>query len=256
MMWAWIGACATGSSHVRTGTACQDRAGCLEIASPERPLLAIVSDGAGSAEFSDIGSRIVVNGFARCTISHFRSGANTESITEELVREWLDDIRNRIFWAADQRSVKPRELAATLVAAIVSPERAVIAHVGDGACALRKEAGAHWEVPSWPTHGEYASTTFFVTDDPEPTLHFVASQGLFSEVAIFSDGLERLALDFSRNVAFAPFFDSKFVHLSNLTAGRSRDLSTGLRRYLDSAPIVERTDDDKSLILARRVVEQ
>jgi Protein phosphatase 2C len=256
MMWAWVGACATGSSHVRAGSPCQDRAGCLEIPSAGQPLLAVVSDGAGSADFSEIGSRIVVNTFTRCAVSHFKSGAKIESITEELVREWLDDIRNRIFWAAEQRNVKPRELAATLVAAIVSTERAVIAHVGDGACALRKRGGVDWEVPSWPAHGEYASATFFVTDDPEPTLHFVSIEEVFSEIAIFSDGLERLALDFSKNAAFAPFFDSKFLHLSNLGAGRNRSLSRGLRRYLDSAPILERTDDDKSLILARRVVQQ
>jgi hypothetical protein len=256
MMWGWVGACARGSSHVRAGSACQDRAGCFEIVGPGRPLLAIVSDGAGSAEFSDIGSRIVVNGFARCTVSHLRSGAQIESITEELVREWLDDIRNRIFVAAEKRGVKPRELAATLVAAIVSSERAVISHIGDGSCALRRQGAKDWEIPSWPAHGEYASTTFFVTDDPEPALRFLSIEGIFSELAIFTDGLERLALDFSNNAAFAPFFDSKFSYLSNLSGGRSRELSLGLRQYLDSGPILERTDDDKSLILARRVAQQ
>ena len=48
--WSWIGACSTGSSHIRSGTICQDSAGCIELAiGDEHALLAIVSDGAGSA---------------------------------------------------------------------------------------------------------------------------------------------------------------------------------------------------------------
>jgi hypothetical protein len=252
--WRWIGACATGSSHVRGGTACQDRAGCVEIDEADS-LVAVVSDGAGSAEFSAIGSRIVVNGFIRHATAHLKSARSFEDVPQTLIFDWLDDIRERIYLAAAQRGTQPREMAATLVGAVISAHNATIIHVGDGSVALRSRNSSEWVVPSWPSHGEYASTTYFVTDDPQPNLKVTTVEGCFCEAAIFSDGLERLALDFTKKTAYAPFLDSKFQLLTSLPAGRDRPLSLGLRRYLDSVPILERTDDDKSLILARKIVE-
>jgi hypothetical protein len=121
---------------------------------------------------------------------------------------------------------------------------------------LRRNGTQHWEVPSWPLHGEYASSTYFVTDDPEPNLQFWEAEGEFTDVAVFSDGLERLALDFQTKTAFAPFFDPMFAPLANLEAGRNRALSKGLRKFLDSKQVIERTDDDKSLLMARRILLQ
>jgi serine/threonine protein phosphatase PrpC len=111
--WSWIGACSTGSSHVRAGTVCQDNASCIElVAGDENVLLAIVSDGAGSATFSSIGSRLVVECFARNAVAHLRKRDASEEITEELVRRWIDDARDRIFRAAEIRETTPREMAA------------------------------------------------------------------------------------------------------------------------------------------------
>jgi Protein phosphatase 2C len=253
--WSWIGACSTGASHIRAGTTCQDSATCIELTvGDQHSLLAIVSDGAGSAEYSAIGSRLVVECFARCVIAHLRADQPIETITKELVLEWLDDVRDHIFRSAQQRSITPRDMAATLVGAIVSLNRAIVCHVGDGACVLRKKGERDWKVASWPSHGEYASSTYFITDDPQPTLQFNLLDGEFNEVAIFSDGIERLALDFVNGNAFAPFFEPMFAPLVALGPGRDRRLSLALRKYLDSSRVIERTDDDKSLILARRVI--
>lgn len=121
---------------------------------------------------------------------------------------------------------------------------------------LRRKGSASWEVPSWPAHGEYASSTYFVTDDPEPRLQFNSVEGEFTELAMFSDGIERLALDFLSKSASDRFFNPMFAPLARLGPGRDRALSATLRQYLDSPRVLERTDDDKSLILARRVFVQ
>jgi hypothetical protein len=253
--WSWIGACSTGSSHIRAGTTCQDSASCIELAiRDEHALLAIVSDGAGSAEYSAIGSRLVVECFARCVIAHLRANQPVEIITKELVLNWLDNVRDHIFRSAEQRAISPRDMAATLVGAIIFLNCAIVCHIGDGACVLRKKEESEWQVASWPAHGEYASSTYFVTDDHEPNLQFNLLEGEFNEVAIFSDGIERLALDFVNGNAFTPFFEPMFAPLIALGPGRDRGLSLSLRKYLDSPRVIERTDDDKSLILARRVM--
>jgi hypothetical protein len=147
-------------------------------------------------------------------------------------------------------------MAATLIGALVCSNRAIVCHVGDGACVLRRKGCSSWEVPSWPAHGKYASATYFVTDDPEAQLHFNSIEGEFSELAMFSDGIERLALDFVNKSASDRFFSPMFAPLANLGPGRDRGLSGSLRRFLDSPRILERTDDDKSLVLARRVFAQ
>lgn len=216
-------------------------------------LLTVVSDGAGSAKYSEIGSRLVVECFARCAIAHLRERPSLEDITQELVREWLDDVRNRIFHSAEQRATEPRQMAATLIGTMICSKRAIVCHIGDGACVLRRKGANLWEVPSWPAHGEYASSTYFVTDDPEPRLDFMSIEGEFSELAIFSDGIERLALDFVNKSASERFFDPMFAPLTKVGPGRNRVLSASLRQFLDSPRVLERTDDDKSLVLARRV---
>lgn len=253
--WCWIGACSTGSSHIKAGTGCQDSACCVELVNGDHnALLVVVSDGAGTAEFASVGSRLVVEGFARRALSDLRAGLTFEKISSEQIRDWIDDIRERIFVSAMRREVSPRQLAATLVSAIVFAEGAIISHIGDGACVIRKKGESCWQVPSWPAHGEYASSTYFVTDDPEPNLDFAVVKDEISEIAVFSDGIERLALDFSSKTASARFFDPMFAPLKPLGSGRDRALSSTLRKYLDSSLITQRTDDDKSLVLARRVV--
>jgi hypothetical protein len=252
-VWCWVGACSTGSSHVRAGLGCDDRAACLEFLDANRSaLVAVVSDGAGSAHYGSLGSRAVVRQFIDAAFDFLRSSRPLSEIDEEVGRAWMDGIRDKIFIIAERISASPRDLAATLVGVVAAKDHVVICHVGDGACAIRNADDQEWQVPSWPSHGEYASTTYFVTDDPHPNLRVSHADGTFSDVAIFSDGLERLALDFARQVAFKPFFDSMLKPLSGLTPGRDRNLSIGLRRFLDSPLVTDRTDDDKSLIIARR----
>jgi Protein phosphatase 2C len=254
--WSWVGACSTGSAHVQAQTSCDDSAACLEFRENHRSiLLAIVSDGAGSADHGAVGSRIVVRHFASAAFNFLRSGGLPSAINEEISRGWLDEVRDRIFSVAQRMTAQPRDFAATLIAVFVCNDHVSICHVGDGACALRgRGADQGWLIPSWPSHGEYASSTYFVTDDPVPNLRITHLPGEFCEVAVFTDGLERLALDFTHKVAFAPFFDPIFRPLAaGLGPGRDRKLSVQLRTFLDSPVVNERTDDDKSLVLARRI---
>ena len=76
---------------------------------------------------------------------------------------------------------------------------------------------------SWPSHGEYASTTFFVTDEPQPKLNLHRRSGAISALVAFTDGLERLALDFGATQAHAPFFQGIIGPVAaSETAGRDR----------------------------------
>jgi hypothetical protein len=252
--WCWVGASSIGTSHNSVGEGCEDSAACIEYQGKHESLLiAAVSDGAGSADFANIGSRLVVRGFVRAALSYVQNGGSATGVSQEIGREWIDGIRDRLFVAAQRASAVPRDFAATLVGVIAANNRLVVCHVGDGSCVVRDRITGEWIVPSWPAHGEYASSTYFVTDDPEPHLRVVHTEGEFSDIAIFSDGIERLVLDFTAKIAFARFFDRMFAPIKAEQPSRDRQLSRSLRSYLDSKIVSERTDDDKTLVMARKV---
>jgi hypothetical protein len=91
-----------------------------------------------------------------------------------------------------------------------------------------------------------------VTDDPEPSVSVEYVNGDVAQVALFTDGLERLALDFMTRRAFTPFFTSMFRSLPSDLPGRHKQLSQALRAFLDSSVVTARTDDDKTLVMARQ----
>ena len=73
------------------------------------------------------------------------------------------------------------------------------------------------------------------------------------ELAIFSDGIENLVLHKASRSVQQSFFQSMIQPVRKTEAtGLDQELSKGLRRYLASSAICERTDDDKTLVLATR----
>lgn len=217
-------------------------------------LAIVVSDGAGSAAEAETGAKLVCMAFLRELRQFVRSGSDLIALTDETVFEWLDQIRERINAVATRKGHKPRDYAATLVAVLADHQETVVVHVGDGAAVVRMEGVADWLVPSWPFHGEYASMTTFVTDDPQPQCKIARLGGRAERIAVFSDGLERLVLDHSSKVAHGPFFDRMTSPLvASVATGEDRSLSYALRSYLDGDAVCERTDDDKSLVLGLRL---
>ncbi len=216
-------------------------------------MAAVVSDGAGSAPHAEIGSRTVCLAFLKAGRS-FLAGSPLSSLAEDDVWDWIDGIREAINVKAEAIGARPRDFAATLVAVLVAPKFSVVVHVGDGAVVLKRSGTDDWEVPSWPFQGEYASTTSFVSDDPQPRLVVSFVEGTVDEFALFSDGIERMVLDHVSKTAHHPFFNRMLAPLKASRAlSRDADLSAALESYLESPAVCERTDDDKSLILGLRI---
>ena len=68
---------------------------------------------------------------------------------------------------------------------------------------------------------------------------------------MLTDGLQPLALNYAAKAAHAPFFVPMFRPLRVAPSGAT--VLAALRNFLDSPRVNERTDDDKTLILATRV---
>jgi hypothetical protein len=147
-----------------------------------------------------------------------------------------------------------QDFACTLLAAVIWPDRAIYFQLGDGAIvSSRREAPDRYAVVCWPQQGEYANMTNFLTDDDAgEKVYCELKSGAVDEVALFTDGIQRLALDFRAQTAYEPFFAPMFNWLRASADGRSVELSNSLTVYLASEKVNSRTDDDKTLILATR----
>lgn len=216
------------------------------------PFVAIVSDGAGSASYGGQGASLVCRTFARRARAYF-SVSRLALPSDSEIEGWVDDTRDLIGAVAARRGVPTREFAATLVCVIAGPVELLVAHIGDGCAVIRTSSTDEWIAPSWPQQGEYASTTFFVTDENDVRLRITRVPARAIALAAFSDGIERLVLDMASSRPFGAFFDSVMRPVQEAEhGGRSADLSASLKRYLDSPAINARTDDDKTLVLAAR----
>lgn len=249
--WTWIAASSRGVSHERLGVRCQDARGCSLLGATADVLLAAVSDGAGSASHGGEGASLICRVLTVNARAHFQKTLRLPS--DEDITAWIDTIKDKISAAAAHRGLSPRDFAATLVCLISNGSDTVIAHIGDGCAVIKTQESDRWIAASWPNQGEYASTTFFVTDDGKPKLRITRCEAEVEACAVFSDGIERLALDFRANTAFEPFFNAVIdpVMASGIR-GHDVQLSTKLRQFLNSPSVNARTDDDKTLILATR----
>lgn len=244
MSWRWAAASEIGTSHLRSGDRLQDAYAVSRMSDDH--IFAVVSDGAGTAEFGAYGAWLV----CRFLTVRFREWLREYSQlpNDALLANWIDDLRAQIAVIAERRQSTPRQFASTLASALIAPDEVLVLHIGDSAVVGRN--GAEWEVFCWPENGEYASTTYFVTDEPSPRLNIARQRREHDAFAIFSDGVGELALSNLTLTAHARFFEPMIRPVKESPeAGRLGELSTKLKAYLAGPSVCERTDDDKTLIL-------
>jgi hypothetical protein len=140
-----------------------------------------------------------------------------------------------------------RDLATTLIAVVVTSELAATAHVGDGAAVLK--TAAELLLLAAPQASEYVNeTTFLVSADYLNAVQFGCWYGRARQLALFTDGLQRLALQMPLQRPHAPFFTPLFQFAANAGA----EATAQLEGFLRSPRIAERADDDLTLLLAAR----
>lgn len=241
-MWKLVYGSVKGTSHVHSGQPCQDFCAGSVTGST---LFVACADGAGSAELSHLGSKTAVEhfmGYAASLVS---------APTREQIEIWVDAARSLVLEKATANGTTPRQLACTLLAAIVGESWAAFAQVGDGVIVFDGPGG--YELAFWPDNGEYANTTRFLTeDDYHANLRIEIVERQVTELAVLTDGLQMLALDFGRARVHDRFFTPLFRTLKN--GPDEKTLRASLLEFMDSKRVNDRTDDDKTLLLATRSV--
>jgi serine/threonine protein phosphatase PrpC len=272
--WRVVGASVTGTGHQKIGRGCDDAHLCC--ISHTGSLLLAVADGAGSASRSAEGAGYVVQTALQTAETLLAQQPEPES-----VEQWHATL-SFIWWAArtslevlaasqmsatestlaptteeegrPQLLQKPataslREFATTLLLTIVTPRWIAVTQIGDGAV-VAQYAGGELQVLTVPDHGEYVNESSFITDANylEKVQYVVLPQNELQGIALFTDGLEMLALDYATKKAYQPFFLPLFKF-----AASSHATQQELAAFLASDRVCERTDDDKTIVLAVRL---
>jgi hypothetical protein len=226
--------------HPGSGKAtCQD---VCAVSTCGEVLIAAVADGAGSAAHAEIGARIVAQTFIEFGQVLLSDPTQVTAL--------IDTIRFRVEIAAQEAGSSTEEFSSTLVGAVIGPDRAAFLQVGDGAAMISDASGLRVAIE--PEVCEFVNSTRFVTSPRAlEYARYVQLDGATESVALFSDGLQHLLLD-AKNEPHRPFFDAAFRSLRGHEAFDLR-ASAWVEQTLGSDPVVRRTDDDTSLVIARRL---
>jgi ADP-ribose pyrophosphatase YjhB (NUDIX family) len=251
-MWRVAQASVVGTAHLENGGVCEDAGRAETWCSPSgEPVLALfAADGAGSASCGKAAAELACSAALEKIRAWALSDAlSRETLTETQLRCWVELLREQLLAQATCSNQAPREWACTLLGVVCIPGAIGYLQIGDGAIVAR-----HDDIDGvihWPQSGEYANETFFLTDSAAlKHLQVLVQTRIPQSLALFTDGLQRLALDFARRRPHLNFFETFFARLRALPSAELPGFEAGLHKFLSSARINQRTDDDKTLLLA------
>jgi hypothetical protein len=230
-----------GVSHRRVGKPGQD-AHCWTIDGSGR-LVAAVADGAGSAPLGGEGAECAARVAVEAVVAMLEAGGRNP---RDILRRSVGAARAALAEDATERRVPVNDLATTLIVVIATRQMVAVAQIGDGfAVALDDdEELAGYSVPQG---GEFANETVFLTGrNAVANAEITLWKGPISGIAMSSDGLERLALQFPQKEPYRPFFDGIFRYCAEHPEAAHQQLS----RLLNSTRVAQRTADDLTLLVA------
>lgn len=261
--WRTAQASAIGLAHINQNTSCQDRLLCRVInANGGEVLVAVIADGAGSAEKGFQGAEIACKLFID-EISAFLDSANAsvKSLTEDFGKRWITYFQQKVAETAQADGKTVRDYASTLVAAVIGANYAVFYQIGDGGIVI-SDCGLpeSYRFAVAPAESEYVNMTDFVTDETaSERLRYNLVEETIEDLILFSDGIFPVAVDYQTNQPHEPFLIPMIAPLRNSNSsstngnGAGGDLNEKLEKFLASPKLNDKTDDDKTIILASRV---
>ncbi|MBO5392318.1 MAG: protein phosphatase 2C domain-containing protein, partial [Pseudomonas sp.] len=193
-----VGASVIGLSHIQMNKPCQDYCGYEELENGWG--IAITSDGAGSAEHSEVGSKIVVER----GIFHFKQKILSKKwMAENMLptdAEWTQSayyafksVYDDLKIVAEKNGKTLSSLAATAIVLIHTPRGILVSHIGDGRAGYADLNGC-WKSIIVPHKGEEANQTIFMTSEFWNIPNYVMSGVIVPESRVIRDVPSAFAL--------------------------------------------------------------
>jgi hypothetical protein len=250
MSWKHLALSVVGPSHSIRNEPGQDycRTGVFCLREQEF-FIGLAADGAGSTANGGVGAEIACETLYARILDEIRNKDWPATISDDEVREWIAAAREAIAARSGGGGPGLRDYACTLIGVVATGGATLYFQIGDG-CIVTGD-GHTYRTIFWPEQGEYANTTFFITDEAFCD-HIKIEHGEDppGEIAIFTDGLQNLVLSFSTKTVHDGFFRPLFSALTKNPDNGFTDLSRHVKTLLSSDSVNARSDDDKTLILA------
>jgi len=240
------GASCIGEAHKRAGKPLQDCFG-VYTHTEGKYSIAIVSDGAGSAEHAEIGSSRITKEF----ISEIKRLCDKSiSFSYETFKESVSMAIQSTRAALVNDGYKLRECHATIVAAVTFTDRCFLVHLGDGLALafIEHTSGAISVCASEPENGEASDETFFYTEeDWLGHLRITEIPAVVLGCMLMSDGMEDFAWNPESGLKAAfckPVFEKAMAANNSID-----ELNKVLLGIISDERTNQHTNDDKTLCL-------
>lgn len=196
--WAVVGTSVIGSSHVSMDIPCQDN--CKYEYLGDGWGIAVTSDGAGSAKHSHVGSSIV----AVRTIEYLKKVIEKkEWKTKNILPSdavWTQHAYNVFHYIYEDlvnfgkaKGVDHKDLSATVIVLIHTPNGVLSAHIGDGRAGY-KDINGQWKSIITPHKGDEANQTIFITSDFWSVHNYVMSDVTVPECVVIREPITAFVL--------------------------------------------------------------
>jgi len=247
--WHVVAASVPGVKHIKVGKALEDA---MAFRKRYGILMVAMADGAGSAKFGRQGAEIAVSKGLECLNRAFPRKCNRNRLYSRILNHRallgaLKETTKAIEENALANGLPTQDFACTLLLLIATQKTIAVAQVGDGAI-IGRQRGGDLIALTRPQTGEYINTTYFITTEKSQRRDYICEyQVPLSHVAVFTDGLQSLALNSASGAPFSGFFEPIFRFASD---HQGEDADIQLTQFLQSPRVADRTDDDLSLLIA------
>lgn len=233
----------TGSLHEAKKKPCQDF---YHYACSGNKLVAVVSDGAGSAKYGKIGAKIVCETLVNTLI-------NTPlKDVEQAVKSAIEVARGRLMFHRLNKSKSEQEIinfSATMVGVFYHRNQGVFFHIGDGAgVAVHYDGESMKYTLSRPVNGRFSCETYFYTmNNWREFLRFTKinkSEALF----LMTDGVTNFALSDDMRYLKQGFIEP--IHQYLKTESNKFKALSALNNTLNTKQARKLNSDDKTFLWA------
>ncbi|MEB3228919.1 MAG: PP2C family serine/threonine-protein phosphatase [Synechocystis sp.] len=254
--WKAITRSVVGVSHQKHNQPCQDASAYRQL--DQGLLLGAIADGAGSASHAETGAQVAVQSsldfLQRWHEFALRRGENqwVEKLDQDKTRRFFEHLLQRLHHdlrhQAQQLNCEVPALASTLLVFIAHPQGLMAMQLGDGFLVVHRGDG-DYQLLFTPDKGEFTNETVFVTSDQAVNdLQVYHSAAPVTFIAAATDGLESVAIKQRDWTAFPPFFQPLEIYLQETPDPEQEP--DYLENFLTSERLNQRTQDDKTLLLA------
>src|SRR5688572_24961815 len=130
MKWKTVGAKANGTSHIQKNKPCDDSISFASIPNlyADETLVAIISDGAGSAKYGGLAARYTTWFFLKNIKSILYNG---EKVNRNTIYTLFEDIYYKLETKANNKSLKLSDYSCTALGCILFFDLSILFHIGD-----------------------------------------------------------------------------------------------------------------------------